>query len=96
MAQLFIIPAEDYEVLQKYQMTARGESVILVPEPVIDSPGFPKEMAAKLRELDGEAVDYDFGGEPDVYVDIVTDRYHYALETLAPDPVCAEYGEEVK
>lgn len=96
MAQLFIVPAEDYEVLRKYQVTTRGESVILVPEPVIDTPDFPKEAVAKLRELDGKTVDYDFGGEPDVYMDIVTDRYHYALESLAPDPAYAEYGEEAK
>lgn len=93
MAQLFIVPEKDYTILQKYSVTEMGESIVLVPEPVIDGPDFPKEMAEKLRALDGMAVDYDFGGEPDVYVDVVTDKRHYALATLASDQTYEQDGE---
>ena len=83
MAKLVIIPEEDYNVVKKY-LPSSGfpDSVVLVPETVIKDSDFPAETAAKLRELDGQPVDYDFGGEADVFVDIITDKDHYALASL--------------
>ena len=94
MAQLFIIPEEDYEVLKKYMLNCSGSSLVFVPEPVINDPDFPEEMAKKLRELDGEVVDYDYGGEPDIYLDVITSPKHYALSSLIPDPAYDEFGSD--
>lgn len=83
MAKLIIIPEEDYNVVKKY-LPSSGfpDSVVLVPETVIKGSDFPAETAAKLRELDGQPIDYDFGGEADLFVDIITDKDHYALASL--------------
>lgn len=83
MAKLVIIPEEDYDVVKKY-LPSSGfpDSVVLVPETVIEGSDFPAETAAKLRELDGQPIDYDFGGEADLFVDIITDKDHYALASL--------------
>lgn len=83
MAKLIIIPEEDYNVVKKY-LPSSGfpDSVVLVHETVIKGSDFPAETAAKLRELDGQPIDYDFGGEADLFVDIITDKDHYALASL--------------
>lgn len=83
MAKLVIIPEEDYDVVKKY-LPSSGfpDSVVLVPETVIEGSDFPAETAAKLRELDGQPIDYDFGGEADLFVDVITDKDHYALASL--------------
>ena len=94
MAQLFIIPEEDYKVLKKYIPNCSGSSLVFVPEPVINDPDFPKEMAKKLRKLDGKAVDYDYGGEPDVYLDVITSKEHYALSSLVQDQAYEEFGDD--
>ena len=90
MAQLFVVPKQDYEVIRKYLFDGDGMSAILVPEEVLDKPDFPKEMANRLRELDGTEVNYDFGGEPDIYLDVVTSKDHYSLSSIQPDPAYAE------
>ena len=83
MAKLIIIPEEDYNVVKKY-LPSGGfpDSVVLVPERVINNSDFPEETAAKLKELDGQPIDYDFGGEADLFVDVITDKDHYGLESL--------------
>lgn len=83
MAKLVIIPEEDYDVVKKY-LPSSGfpDSVVLVPETVIEGSDFPAKTAAKLRELDGQPIDYDFGGEADLFVDVITDKDHYALASL--------------
>lgn len=91
MAQLFIVPKEDYKVIRKYLFGSCGMSAVLVPEETLEDSEFPKATAEKLRELDGMEVNYDFGGEPDIFLDVVTSKDHYSLNSLVPDPA---YGEE--
>lgn len=91
MAQLFIVPKEDYAVIRKYLFDSDSMSVILVPEDTLEKPDFPKATAKRLRELDCMEVNYDFGGEPDIFLDVITTKDHYALASLVPDPA---YGEE--
>lgn len=80
MAKLIIVPEEDYNVVKKY--LASPDSIVLVPEQVINDSDFPAETAAKLKELDGQPIDYDFGGEADLFVDVILNKNHYALESL--------------
>lgn len=67
MAQLKIVPKEDWEVLDKY--LCRGMDVVLVPAEALLSNSLGS-MASKIRDLEGY-VDYNFGGDPDIRVDIL-------------------------
>lgn len=67
MAQLKIVPKEDWEVLSKY--LNRGADVVLVPAEALLN-GSMGSMASKVRDLEGY-VDYNFGGDPDIRVDIL-------------------------
>lgn len=85
MAQFFVVPKDDYEVLRKYLFGSCGMSTILVPDEVLESQEFPKATAAKLRDMDGMEVNYDFGGEPDIFLDVITSKDHYSLTSLVPE-----------
>lgn len=94
MAQLFVVPKKDYEVIRKYLFASSGMSTILVPEEVLEKPDFPEETANKLRALGGQEVNYDFGGEPDIYLDVVTSKEHYSLSSILPDPAYSDCSDE--
>lgn len=67
MAAVKIVPEEDMRVLEKY-LDAKG--VVLISEAVV----------RQLPEIcDNMVVDYNFGGDADVWVDIVRDDDHYFL-----------------
>ena len=80
MAQLFIVPEEDYKIISKYLVDVDG--AVLVPESVLSDPDFPAEAAEEVRHRDGKEIDYDFGGEPDISVDIITSKDHFALDAI--------------
>lgn len=64
------VPSEkEWKILMEY---LQG-SVILV------SPQFAEKLRDKSQELDGLCLSYDFGGEPDIVVDVVTSEQHYAV-----------------
>ena len=71
MSKLMIVPTEDWEVLRNYIGT--GESVVLVPQHVYD--GFTPVLRNAIDYL-YPAEEYDFCGEPDVYVDVVYNDEH--------------------
>ena len=67
MVQLKIVPKEDWKVLSKY--IRKNTDVVLVPaEALLD--GALGSVASKIRSLEG-CVDYNFGGEPDIRIDIL-------------------------
>ena len=79
MSILKIVPGKDYQVLMDY---LSDPGVVLLPESVLA--GFSPEIQRKFRRMDQEAqIDYDFGGEPDVYVDVIRSDCCYAYKTLA-------------
>ena len=67
MAQLKIVPKEDWDVLDTY--FHRGADVVFVPEEALLN-GSLGSIASKVRDLEGY-VDYNFGGDPDIRVDIL-------------------------
>lgn len=80
MTKLLIVPSNDWDVLKKYLGASDG-GVVLLPKPVLDK--MPSEAQTALRELNGEELDsYDFGGEPDLAVDIISSPEHYAVDCL--------------
>lgn len=74
MAKIKIVPTKDWEVLRNY-LGALG--VVLIPEQAMNA--MPEKQQEKLKELDGSDVDYGFGGEPTVMVDIVYDKDAYFM-----------------
>lgn len=74
-----IVPNEDWKVLKKY--LGKGEGLVFVSEETLAM--FPEDQQKKLREMDKDPrVEYDFGGEPDIYVDIIHDPDSYAAKEL--------------
>ncbi len=78
MAILKIVPEEDYKILMEY---LSEPSVVLLPESVLAK--FSPDVQRKFRQLEQEGqVDYDFGGDPDTYVDVIRSDWGYAYRTL--------------
>ena len=79
MAILKIVPEEIYQLLMEY---LSDPGVVLLPESVLAD--FSPEIQRKFRRMVQEGqVDYDFGGDPDVYVDVIRSDCCYAYKTLA-------------
>lgn len=79
MAILKIVPEKDYQVLMEY---LSDSGVVLLPESVLME--FSPDVQRKFRCMDLEGqIDYDFGGDPDVYVDVIRSDWGYAYKTLA-------------
>lgn len=76
-AIVHVIPDAEYEILQKYL----DEGAVLVRQSVAD------EIKAKTGEnpdelyLDG----YDFGGEVDVWIDVVRNNNHMAYDAIVSE-----------
>lgn len=89
MATVKIVPTQDWEVLRKY-LDATG--VVLIPEDAVSR--FPEKDAAKIREADEFQMElYDFGGEADVWVDIIHGPDSYAAPLLM-EAVREQFGDE--
>lgn len=81
MAKFKVVPPDDYKVLQKYLEGERG--VVLIPMEVVAQLDSKTQAAlASLNHSGGGEAPYNFGGEADVLVDIVTDIDHSALTAL--------------
>lgn len=80
MANVCIVPSQDWEVIRKYIYGQSG--AILVPEHALDA--FSQEQQDKLRKLatEGNGVYYNFGGEPDFVVDFLLSPDSYAAGIL--------------
>ena len=76
-AIVHVVPEAEYEILQKYL----DEGAVLVRQSVAD------EIKAKTGEspdelyLDG----YDFGGEADVWIDVVKNNNHMAYDAIVSE-----------
>ena len=78
MAILKIVPEEVYQVLMEY---LSDSDVVLLPESVLAE--FSPEIQRKFRRMDQEGqIDYDFGGDPDVFVDVIRSDWCYAYREL--------------
>lgn len=73
MATVKIVPTEDWEILRKY---LDNPGIILIPEEALEE--FSEEDAAIIRNADNEEVEYDFGGDADVWVDAIHGPDSYA------------------
>ena len=70
MAKVVIPTDEQWEVLKDLGLTSGNMIVLIRPD------------IAKAVDIDGtepEFATYEFGGDPDVWLDIVTSKDHYVL-----------------
>ncbi|MBE0427683.1 MAG: hypothetical protein IBX72_13705 [Nitrospirae bacterium] len=72
MSLLVVLPDQDFNELIK--KTDTSGSVVLMPESLAKKYG--------LEDGDPRIDDYDSGGEPDLWVDVVTDEDHYIFAWL--------------
>lgn len=70
------VPAAIWEQMSEYV----EEDAILIPEPYLQK--MPADVQARLHDIDGMDVNYNYGGQPDRCLDIVTDADHYAIQQL--------------
>lgn len=78
MASLKIVPSEHWSIIKQY--VKDSNAVIFVPEEHLKE--LPEEQAQLLRDADGEPIDYNFGGEADVWVDIFVPGQYCADEII--------------
>lgn len=71
-----MVPREDWEVLKKY--LADTEGCVLLSGSVLE--GLPKEQREQLQRVDNCVIEYDYGGEADVWVDMVQSPDAYFLK----------------
>ena len=84
-AYVHVVPDAEYEILQKYL----DEGAVLVRQSVADE---IKEKTGKSPAglyLDG----YDFGGEADVWIDVVRDKSHMAYAAIVCE-IASEQRED--
>ena len=76
-AYVYVIPDEEYEILQKYL----DEGAVLVR----------KSVADEIKEKTGENPDglyldgYGFGGDADVWIDVVRNKDHMAYDAIVKE-----------
>jgi hypothetical protein len=75
MADVFFVAPEDVDVLRKYLSSSSGDVVLIYPS--------VHAQAAKAGLEDDVEIDYDYGGDPDVRVEIVASPTHYLLDSIA-------------
>lgn len=92
MATIKIVPQEDWEIVRKYIYADSFGAVVLVPEEKLKE--FPKEQANALRSHDCGFVGYDFGGEPDFYIDVVNAPNCFCAEEIINEIMGAEKDAE--
>lgn len=76
-----IVSKEDWNVLKKY---LGNNGIVLLPEDVLETFSEEEQEIARA-EASGQTnrlEDYDFGGEAEVFVDIIHNRDTYAATAL--------------
>lgn len=81
MATMRIVPKEHWDILQEY--LAAPCDVVLIQEDVLDT--LSEERKTFLQENDGSYIDYNFGGDADLWVESVITKDHYFFSSVFPD-----------
>ncbi len=71
-----IVPKEHWELLKEY---LDGQDRIFIPEELVSQ--FKPEEQEKIQNLDEQEIEYNFGGEADMWVEIVHHAGHFFFET---------------
>ena len=79
-----VIPNEDFPVLQKY---LSDPGVVLVRQDIAEqiTQGNPEQ----INEISLDQ--YNFGGEPDIWMDFVHDTRHFAVSAIQREAAIAAY-----
>lgn len=82
MVIMRIVPKEHWDILQEYLTVSGG--VVLIQEDVLGT--LSDEQKTFLFENDGSDIDYDFGGDADIWVESVITKDHYFFGSMLPEP----------
>ena len=70
-----VVPKEHWEVMVEY-LASSDKGVVLIPEHVLKSTGLSEEDIERANDhFEG----YSFGGDADLWVDIVLGKSHYFM-----------------
>lgn len=74
-ANVRIVPKKHWNILQEY-LCNDADGIVLIPMELVNTLNIKEDIT------DGTTVSYDFGGEADVWLDIVTDKSHLFLNEI--------------
>lgn len=81
MAARVVIPeVSDWDIISSFLDDCCEGAVVIPPAVAITL----REQGAELPEA-GSLIEYDFGGEADVWLDVVTSPDHYAIRAVTAD-----------
>lgn len=90
MAIMRIVPKEDWDVLWKY--LGAGSGAVLVREDVLTE--LPDKQREAVKESDNNVIDYDFGGDADMWVETVLSADHYFFDSMFPEEEESEGAQD--
>lgn len=67
MACIRIVPEEHWKIINEY-IEGLG-ALVLVPENQLEK--LPKEQQEMIRDADSHGIDYNFGGDAEVWIDVL-------------------------
>lgn len=75
MPNITIVPDKDWEVIRPYL-----ENGVLMPQSVFDQ--LTEDQKEKVENFDLASSNYNYGGEADVWLDLILSRDSYALKAV--------------
>lgn len=80
MVKTKIVPKEDMAILRKYLSC---EGIVLIDEAILSE--LTETQATYVKKNDDQYANYDFGGEADMWVDMVDSTDHMFIGFLFPE-----------
>lgn len=74
MSVVRVVPKEDYVVISKYLAGQDSGIVVLIPEDIAER--------NQLTHLDEAEIDYDCGGDADLWVELISHDDHYFIREI--------------
>jgi hypothetical protein len=74
MSVVRVVPKEDYKVIKKYLAGQDAGVIVLIPEDIAER--------NQLTHLDEEEIDYDCGGDADLWVELISHDDHYFIREI--------------
>jgi hypothetical protein len=83
LAKIKIVPKEEWKIVKKYISGGEyGSGVVLIPESVLEEITERKTVSIIKDLNDEEYMDYEFGGDADVWVDVVLSKKHLFVKDI--------------
>lgn len=95
MAAYIIIPNEaEWPIIRNFLERLEGGAIVIPADVALELSDKFGVMPQDIFNLNGTFVDYDFGGEADIFVDVMWIADHYAMNTIREELGIEEDDEE--